>query len=144
MNAPWMYNSQAGIVILRVGVAAMMLCHGWPKLLMLLQGQGGEWMNPLGIGSTLSLGLCVFAEFFCSLAVLLGFMTRLASLVLVINFWVIVFVYGEQSSLSQSELPLLYFLCFVTLLCTGGGPLSVDRLLARRLHCRYREERSTR
>lgn len=138
MQAPWIHRTEIGIFILRVGVAVMMLCHGWPKLLMLLQGHGAEWMDPIGVGSTLSLALCTFAEFFCSLAVLLGLFTRLAALVLVINFWVIVFVYGGQSIWPQSELPLLYLLCFVALLCTGSGPLSLDALLTRRWACRPR------
>lgn len=135
-RAPGIWRGGVGVLILRVGVAGMMLCHGWPKLLLLVQGRGGEWMDPLGWGAELSLALCVFAEFFCSLALLVGLMTRLAALVLVVNFWVVIFVYGEQSSWAQNELPLLYLLCFVSLVCLGGGPLSLDRWLARRLRRR--------
>lgn len=133
-------NRGVGILLLRIGVAAMMLCHGWPKLLQLLQGQGGEWMDPLGLGSTFSLALCVFAEFFCSLAVLVGFFTRLAALVLAVNFWVAVFVYGVESSWTQNELPMLYLLCFVVLVCTGSGPLALDHLLLRRMRTRAKDE----
>lgn len=128
-----------GILLLRIGVATMMLCHGWPKLLQLLQGQGGEWMDPLGMGSTFSLALCVFAEFFCSLAVLVGFFTRLAALVLMVNFWVAVFVYGAESSWTQNELPLLYLLCFMVLVCTGSGPLALDHVLLHRMRTGSRE-----
>lgn len=135
INAPWMYRSEIGITILRIGAGAMILCHGWPKLLLLLQGQAAEWMDPLGIGSSYSLILCTFAEFFCSIAVILGFFTRFASFVLVVNFWVIVFVYGGQGSWPQYELPLLYLICFITLLCTGAGALSLDHLLCRRRFC---------
>lgn len=132
-------NRGVGIALLRVGVAGMMLSHGWPKLLLLVQGHGGEWMNPLGLGSTVSLALCVFAEFFCSLALLAGVFTRFAALVLALNFWVVVFVYGEQSSWTQNELPLLYLLCFVALVCTGAGSLSVDHWLAHRIQPLRRE-----
>lgn len=133
-------NRGVGILLLRIGVAAMMLCHGWPKLLQLMQGQGGEWMDPLGLGSTFSLALCVFAEFFCSLAMLVGFFTRLAALVLAVNFWVAVFVYGVESSWTQNELPMLYLLCFVVLVCTGSGPLALDHLLLRRMRTRAKDE----
>lgn len=119
----------------------MMLSHGWPKLVMLVQGQGAGWMDPLGLGGTLSLTLCVFAEFACSMALLLGFFGRLAALVLAVNFWVVVFVYGEQSSWTQNELPLLYLLCFVVLVCTGAGPLSLNRVISRRLKLQLSEER---
>ncbi len=136
INAPALYRSQVGIFILRIGVALLVLCHGWPKLVMLINGEGEGWMDPLGLGGETSLALCVIAEFFCSLCILLGLLTRAASFVLVVNFWVVVFVYGKGSGLSQNELPLLYMLCFVALLCTGSGPLAVDRILARRLSCR--------
>lgn len=140
-----MHNStRMGVLLLRVGVAGMMLSHGWPKLLLLVQGQGSSWMNPLGLGAALSLTLCVFAEFVCSVAVLVGFFTRLAALVLVVNFWVIVFVYGEHSSWAQNELPLLYLLCFIVLVCTGSGPLSLDKVLARKLRRRMGAERGAR
>ena len=48
-----------GILVLRVGVALMTLSHGWPKLQLLLASRGGEWMDPLGWGAAVSLGLCV-------------------------------------------------------------------------------------
>ena len=138
MLAPWMQRHEVGVLLLRVGVAAMMLCHGWPKLLLLVSGGGSGWLDPLGVGPVLSLALCVVAEFFCSLAVLAGCFTRAAALVLAVNFGVVVFVYGAAGSPGQSELPMLYLLCFVALVCTGSGPLAVDRLLARRLCGRYR------
>ncbi len=120
-----------GILILRAGVALMMLTHGWPKLQLLLASRGSEWMDPLGWGAAVSLGLCVLAEFFCALAILFGALTRIAALVLVINFWVALFVYGQASSWSVNELPSLYLICFATLLCTGAGSFSVDYLLQR-------------
>ena len=130
-----LYRTQAGVFVLRAGVSLLMLTHGWGKLVMLMEGKGSEWMDPLGVGATASLALCVFAEFFCSMAILIGFLTRAASFVLVVNFFVAVFVYGNQSVWPQNELPLLYMICFVVLIGTGSGPLGVDRALARRLRC---------
>lgn len=113
-----------------------MLGHGAPKLVLLLRGGGSEWLDPLGIGATLSLGLCVFAEFFCSLALIVGLFTRAAALILLINFWVVVFVVHMQSGGAQAELGMLYLVCYGTLMCTGAGPYSLDALLRRRLHYR--------
>ena len=138
ISAPLLHRTQVGVFVLRVGVALLMLTHGWGKLVMLMDGRGSEWMDPLGIGPTASLALCVFAEFFCSVAILVGFLTRAASFVLVVNFWVAVFVYGDQSVWPQNELPLLYMICFVALIGTGSGPLGVDRVLVRRLRCNSR------
>lgn len=130
---PWVYRYPIGILFLRVCVSCMMLTHGIPKVVMLCRGQGAGWLDPLGVGATLSLALCAFAECVCSLALLVGFLSRLAALVLVFNFWVVVFVFERDASWQQVELPLLYLVCFGTLLCTGSGCFSVDRLIARRL-----------
>lgn len=130
---PWLYQYHIGILFLRVTVSILMLTHGIPKLVMLMQGQGPVWMNPLGVGSTLSLFLCVMAECVCSITLMLGFLSRLSALVLVFNFWVIVFVFDRDASWEQVELPLLYLVCYGALLCTGGGAFSIDRLISRRL-----------
>ncbi len=139
INAPWIYRNHMGIVFLRLCVGAMMLVHGYPKLLMLMAGEDGGWMDPIGIGGTFSLALCCFAEFFCSLAIIAGLLTRLAAMVLALNFWVVVFMVDANSTWAQSELPVLYLVCYVTLVCTGGGRFSIDHLIRRRLGCHYPE-----
>ena len=48
-----------GVLLLRLGVGAMMLVHGIPKLNMLLSGNWAMFEDPLGIGAFLSLLLCV-------------------------------------------------------------------------------------
>lgn len=136
LNAPWVYRNSMGIIFLRICVGIMMLLHGLPKLWLLMQGGGSEWLDPLGIGSTLSLALCSLAETFCSLLLIVGLFTRLSALILLINFWVAVFVVHAQGGGAQAELPLLYLICYGTLVCTGAGPLSLDNMLKRRLHCR--------
>lgn len=130
---PWLYQYHIGILFLRVAVSVMMLTHGIPKMLMLWQGQGPAWMNPLGLGATASLFLCAFAECVCSITLMLGFLSRLSALVLVFNFWVVVFVFDRDAAWAQVELPLLYLVCYGTLLCTGGGAFSLDRLFSRKL-----------
>ncbi len=139
LNAPWIYRNHMGVAFLRICVGGMMLVHGVPKLLMLLRGEGAGWMDPIGIGGTLSLALCCFAEFGCSLAIVLGLLTRMAALVLVLNFWVVVFFVEANDSWAQRELPLLYLVCFLALVCTGAGRFSLDHLIRRRLGCRYEE-----
>ncbi len=139
LNAPWVYRNHMGATFLRIAVGAMMLVHGVPKFAMLLRGEGADWMDPIGIGGTLSLALCCFAEFGCSLALVFGLFTRLAALVLAINFWVVVFFVDSGASWAQRELPLLYLVCYITLICAGAGRFSLDHLLSRMLGCRYEE-----
>ena len=81
-----------GVLLLRLGVGAMMLVHGIPKLGMLISGNWAAFQDPLGIGNFLSLLLCVGAEFGCSILIFLGLFTRLASLLLIINMCVALFL----------------------------------------------------
>lgn len=147
MRAPFLTNNHFGVALLRIGVSVMMLVHGIPKVIMLWNGQGEEWLNPIGIGPTLSLFLATFAEFFCSILILAGLMTRLAAFVLFVNFCVIVFAYDAGTPWSVAELPTLYLLVYGVLVLTGAGRLSIDHFLARRFSrndaacCRVPENR---
>ncbi|HZH95842.1 MAG TPA: DoxX family protein, partial [Flavisolibacter sp.] len=70
--------------ILRVGAGTLMLVsHGLDKL-MHFADKAGKFADPFGIGSTTSLSLTVFAEFFCAAFIILGLFTRLAAVPLVI------------------------------------------------------------
>ncbi len=110
-----------------------MLTHGYPKMLLLLSGHGNTWLNPLGIGAELSLTLCVFAEFFASIALILGALTRPMAMVLAINFWVIVFIFDAGASWGERELAALYFVCYLTMIGLGAGRFSVDHCLITRV-----------
>ncbi len=134
------YRQHNGHDILRIAVGAMMLVHGYPKLLMLMGGAGSTWMDPIGIGGTLSLALSCFAEFFCSLALIFGLLTRLSAMVLAVNFWVVVFMVDGNTTWPQSELPVLYLVCYITLACTGAGHYSLDHLIRRKLDRRQPAE----
>ena len=63
-----------------------------PKLGMLISGNWAAFQDPLGIGNFLSLLLCVGAEFGCSILIFLGLFPRLASLLLIINMCVALFL----------------------------------------------------
>ena len=134
LSVPWPDTTQLGLLVLRFGVGALMFVHGKEKLSMLLDGQGSTWLDPLGIGSTLSLFLAMFAELVCSILLMAGFLTRLAALVLIVNFSVIVFVFDPQTSWNASyELGVAYLVAYVALFLTGAGKLSVDHYMVRKL-----------
>ena len=65
-----------GIFILRTTVSIFMLSHGIPKLGMLLSGNSQNFLNPIGIGSTTSLLLCVIAEVLCPVLIIFGAFTK--------------------------------------------------------------------
>ena len=80
-----------GLLLLRLGFGGMMLTHGIPKLMKLVQGNM-EFGDPLGIGSTLSLILVVIGEAICPLLIIIGYRTRLATIPTIITMAVAAFI----------------------------------------------------
>lgn len=127
------YNTNAAnvwLLLLRAGVAGLMLTHGFPKLQMLLNGGEIQFPDPLGVGSTLSLLLAVFAEAFCAVLLFLGLATRFASAVLAFTMGVAAFIIHAADPLGKKEMAILYLLIFLTLLVFGPGRYSLDNLIS--------------
>lgn len=95
---------------------------------------GGEikFADPIGIGVVPTLVLVVFAEFFCSILLIIGLGGRFAALVLIINMSVAAFIALNGQPFNKMELPLLYLLIFITLFVTGPGKYSVDGWIGRK------------
>ncbi|RRB01184.1 DoxX family protein [Larkinella rosea] len=113
------------LLLLRIGVSALMLTHGWPKFIKLITGNF-NFGDPIGIGSAPSLILATLAEFGCSLLILLGFQTRVAAIVLMINMLVVTFFAHGTDPFGKKEMPLLFFLIYLTIYFVGPGKHSVD------------------
>lgn len=119
------------LLLLRVGAGAFMLTHGYPKLQKLLAGDF-QFADPFGLGPGISLGLAVFAEFFCSILLILGLGTRLAAIPLIVTMSVAAFIAHSADPFARKEMALLYLLSFVVLLFSGPGRISADQLLGKR------------
>ena len=119
------HKPDLGLLILRLGLGAMMLTHGWPKVQKIL---AGDWTfaNPIGVGEAPSLLLAALAEFGCSLLVLVGFRVRLAVLPILFTMLVAAIIVHANDPWARKELPLLYASGYATLLLLGGGRYSVD------------------
>ncbi len=116
------------LLVLRVGGGAFMLTHGIPKLQKLLSGDVA-FADPFGIGGTMSLVLAVFAEVFCSVLLVLGIGTRLASIPLIVTMSVAAFYVHSGDPFARKELALLYLLIFLTILVYGSGKFALGRLI---------------
>ncbi|OLY94967.1 putative oxidoreductase [Cnuella takakiae] len=117
------------ILIARIGIAALMLTHGLPKLSMLLSGEPVQFLPFMGLSQEVSLALAVFAEVFCSILLLVGFATRLAVVPLIITMLVALLMVHAADPFQMKEPALHYLLVYVVLLLTGSGRYSVDYLL---------------
>lgn len=125
----WSANAAAlSSLILRLTLGLLMLSHGIPKLINLINGNM-EFGDPIGIGAPASLILTVFAEVLCSLLIIIGLWTRLALIPLIITMAVAVFIIHINDSLGTMEPALMYLLSYCALFLLGSGRFSVDAVL---------------
>ena len=115
-----------GLLILRLGFSGLMLTHGLPKLMNLVQGNL-DFPDPLGIGAVPSLILTVIGEAICPLLILIGYKTRLAAIPAAITMAVAAFVVHGADPLGTKEKALVYLFAFLVIALTGPGKYSVDR-----------------
>lgn len=117
------------LLVARVAIAALMLVHGLPKLVMLFSGEPIAFPGIMGMSPEISLFLAVFSEVVCSLAILFGIGTRLAVLPLIATMLVAVFYFHLSDPFSSKEPGLLYLVVYVLLFIMGSGKYSADKLL---------------
>ncbi|MEO8413402.1 MAG: DoxX family protein [Ginsengibacter sp.] len=118
------------MLILRAALGVLMLHHGYDKLIHFDQMKG-TFMNFLGLGSTISLTLEIFSEFFCSLFLILGLFTRLAVIPILIAMSVALFKVHHGELFGAGERAAIYLVCSITLLFCGPGKISVDGMIGK-------------
>jgi len=127
------YSSAAfnlAMLLLRLGVGILMMNHGYHKLVGFSETKE-KFISFLGLGQSLSLSLCIFAEFFCSMFLILGLFTRLATIPLIINTCVILFIVWGGDYFGKGEVPVHYLVSYLVLLLVGPGRISVDGLIGK-------------
>jgi len=122
------------LLVLRVVIGAIMIGHGYHKVF------GGGMMEhyhrvqSLGLPGVLAFP-SAFAEFIGGILVLLGLFTRYAALAILIDMLVAIWkVHWRNGLLGEHgyEFALsIAAMCF-TLICYGGGPLSLEILRRRK------------
>ena len=128
-------GSSLGLLALRVIPTSLMLPHGWGKLAGFAD-YAGKFPDPIGLGSSTSLVLAIFAELVCALLLIVGLGTRVAAIPLLITMLVAAFVVHGGDPFAKKELALLYAATFLPLLFTGAGEYSIDaKLTCARGYC---------
>jgi putative oxidoreductase len=115
-----------GLFLLRFTFSAMMLFHGIPKLLNLIQGTLMK-SDPIGIGVLATTVLVVIAEAICPLLIIIGYKTRFASIPVIITMGVAAFIVHGADPISVKEKALLFLFAFIAIALLGAGKHSVDR-----------------
>jgi putative oxidoreductase len=127
------YNAGAystALLILRLGFGILMAHHGYGKLTHYNEMQS-QFMSFMGLSPSITLGLVIFAEFFCALLVTMGLFTRLACIPLIISTGYTLSQVHQWDVFGKGELAILYLIAFVTLLFTGPGKVSVDNMISK-------------
>ena len=118
------------MLILRIAAGGLLFHHGYLKLIS-FGSLSGRFMNFMGLGSTLSLSLVIFAEVFCAAFIILGLFTRLAAIPPIIAMAVVVFKVNHGHVFGDGEVPTLFLAMYIVLLFTGPGKFSMDRVIGK-------------
>lgn len=118
------------MLVLRLGLGVLMLSHGYGKLIHFHEMRG-SFINFLGLGSTISLTLDIFAEFFCSIFLILGLFTRLAVIPILIAMSVALIKVHHGDLFGAGERAAIYIACSITILFCGPGKISVDGMIGK-------------
>ena len=121
----------------RLITGIIILAHGWQKLTEMGPGNfGGQMLAGLGVPLPMFMGYVVtFTEIIGGLLLIVGFLSRLAALLLTINLVVAILLvkvnvgFLSGSSGTGAELDLALIAGFLVILFAGPGSLSVDHAL---------------
>lgn len=118
----------SAILFMRIFIGAMMLTHGIGKL-QNYNAIVNSFPDPLGIGSAVSFAIITFVEVGCSVLIIMGLFTRLATLPLVFGMFVATFIAFPDKSFAAGELSFVYMGIYIMLLISGGGRYAIDAFM---------------
>jgi putative oxidoreductase len=126
---------QWGYLLLRVTAGAMLIPHGWPKLMAGPAAVAANVMTRRGIEPAYAVAcIAIFLEIVGGVCIALGLLTRPFVLLLVIEFAIIVKSHlnaGWGVGGGGAEFAFLWLIVFVYILTRGGGKYSVDARLGK-------------
>lgn len=118
----------SAILFMRIFIGAMMLTHGIGKL-QNYNAIVNSFPDPLGIGSAVSFAIITFVEVGCSVLIIMGLFTRLATLPLIFGMFVATFIAFPDKSIAAGELSFVYMGIYIMLLISGGGRYAIDAFM---------------
>jgi putative oxidoreductase len=114
-------------LLLRIVFGILMMGHGYSKLVHFNEKKA-TFMSFLGLGSTITLLLVIFAEFFCALFITLGLFTRLATIPIIVTMAYALIKIHHSDFMGEGQMAALYLGAYLVLLIIGPGKVSVDAL----------------
>lgn len=129
LTKEWKNAKDIALLILRLALGFFLIHgHGWGKLQVIFSGAEIEFMDPIGIGATLSFYLAAFAEGIAAFLLIIGLFTRLAAVVLMLNFLAIFYTHVIlfNDAYLNLELQNLFFFGFLVVFIMGPGKHAID------------------
>ncbi len=135
-------NMDLGLLLIRVVIGALMAFIGYEKLIhfneLVVDDFWAKNVSFLGMKGAVPLALTVFAEFFCSVLLIVGLFTRVSSFFLLFCMAYIFLVIFPGSMVSKGEhgvefnTAFTYFVIYLGLFFTGAGKYSLDAKFLRK------------
>ena len=129
------------LLALRILLGVLFLSHGVQKWVN-FEVLSTSFPDPLGVGSTVSLGLAIFGEVACSVGFIFGALYRLALIPMIFTMGMAFFVIHGNDPFAAKELAFIYLVIFILMYITGPGKFSVDHILSSTLIRKRRWERA--
>jgi putative oxidoreductase len=121
----------AGLFLLRVISGLLLMQYGWEKF-----SKYAEWSatfpDPLGVGSPVSLAMCISAELFCAGFLVLGLFSRVVLVPLIFNMLVVALIVHADDPMREREHALSFLVPFLTIFLAGPGKYSLDNLFMKK------------
>jgi putative oxidoreductase len=119
------------LLVCRIAFGSMFISHGLQKLAS-FSIISNTFPSVMGMGSKLSLCLAIFAEVFCTMGFITGFLYRLSMLPMIFTMCMAAFVIHAKDPFSTKELALLYLFVFIMMYILGPGSFAADWFFAKR------------
>lgn len=124
-------NTDLAALFLRLIFGGLFIYHGYTKIASFNEILP-MFPDIIGIGAKLSFILVIFAEFFCGIFILLGFITRFSVIPILIAMIVAYFIAHGKDPFNVKELAFAYMLLSIVVFILGSGRFSLDRLILKK------------
>ncbi len=119
------------ILAIRIFFGGLFFLHGLDKLVN-FNSLVINYPSIMGFGSYMTLMVTIFAEFCCSIFLMMGLMQRILTVPMFLSM-AVAFFDVHDAMLPEGELALIYFIVFLGLFIVGPGRYSLDYLIDRRV-----------
>ncbi len=120
------------LLVVRILFGILLMSHGFQKWSN-FEELSTAFPDPIGLGSSVSLGLAIFGELVCSLGFIFGVLYRLAMIPMIFTMLVAFFVIHANDAFAVKELAFIYLVVFILMYIAGPGKYSIDNFLGNML-----------